>query len=125
MRYRYTRLYSDESGESHFQDLDLELSATDFAASSPPVFLSSPVTAKSYAFFGAPGGWIGDWHVSSGRNLFVVVSGEWEVEASDGEVRTFNASQTLLVEDITGKGHRSRVLTKEGSLAFLVQLNNE
>ena len=120
MPARYTRLFTDSAGESHFDEIETELTLTDFAPSSPPLALSTPLDAAHAAFLGAPAGWEGDWHVSAARNLFVVLSGEWEVEASDGQLRTFGPNSVLLVEDTTGKGHRSRVLTD--SLALVVQL---
>jgi hypothetical protein len=119
---RYTRLYSDRSGESHFEEVDAELSLDDFAPSTPPLGISKYLSAERTAFLGGPSGWTGDWHVSSSRNLFVVISGEWEIEASDGAVRLFSANSVLLAEDTTGKGHRSRVLGEEDSIALLVQL---
>src|ERR1700687_3780033 len=114
---RFVRLYSDASGESHFEDVDAELNLTDFATSAPPLFLSSLNPATQFGFFGAPAGWDSDRHPSSGRNLFVVVDGEWEVTASDGETRRFSSGSILLVEDTAGKGHASRVSSEEGSLA--------
>jgi len=54
------------------------------------------------------------------RNMFVVLSGEWEVTASDGESRRFAVSNALLVEDTTGKGHSSRVMSDTESVAVVV-----
>ncbi len=118
----FTRLYVASDGESHFADLDAELNLTDYASSAPPLYLSSFTTAKQFSFFGAPAGWTSDWHPSTDRNLFVVLSGEWEVTASDRESRRFVVGSVLLVEDTTGKGHTSRVVGDEDSLALLVQL---
>jgi hypothetical protein len=122
MRTNYTRLFADEAGESHFADITLELALADFAPSAPPMGVSDSMPAAQSAFIGGPAGWIGDWHVSSARNLFVVLSGEWEIEASDGTVRKFSAPDVLLAEDTKGKGHRSRVISQEDSLALVVQL---
>jgi hypothetical protein len=122
MKFKYCRLYSDASGESHFEDLEANLSAADLAGAAPPLYISKSLAAKETSFFGAPTGWESDWHPSQARNLFVVVSGSWEIEASDGEIRTFGPKDTLLVEDTTGKGHRSRVLGNEESLSLLVSL---
>jgi hypothetical protein len=119
---RYTRLYSDASGESHLEDVDAKLSLVDFAPATPPLGVSEYLPAERTAFFGGPSGWTGDWHVSSSRNLFVVISGEWEIEASDGTVRLFSANSVVLAEDTTGKGHRSRVISEGDSIALLVQL---
>ncbi|HWN10559.1 MAG TPA: hypothetical protein VNO50_15060 [Pyrinomonadaceae bacterium] len=123
MRAKYTRLYSDSSGESHFEDVEAELTEVQFAPPAPPLSLSEFLPAIQTAFLGAPAGWRGDWHVSSARNWFVVISGAWEIEASDGAKRVFSSTETLLAEDITGKGHKSRVLGDEDSLALLVQLD--
>jgi hypothetical protein len=118
----FTRLYTDASGESHFAEVETGLALVDFAASSPPLYLSAFSPSTQFSFFGAPAGWKSDWHPSTDRNLFVVVSGEWEVTASDGETRRFAGGSVLLVEDTTGKGHTSRVVSAEDSLALLVQL---
>jgi quercetin dioxygenase-like cupin family protein len=69
----------------------------------------------------APAGWSTDWHPSSARNLFIVLTGEWEVTASDGESRRFSVGDVLLVDDTSGKGHRSRVISD--SLAVMVELS--
>ncbi len=122
MQCRFARLYTDASGESHFEDVDAELSLVDFAPPAPPLEVSEYVSATRTAFLGGPAGWNGDWHVSSARNLFVVLSGEWQIEASDGAMRSFTPNSVLLAEDTSGKGHRSRVVSEAGSLALLVQL---
>jgi hypothetical protein len=122
MKAPYVRLFSDDNGESHFQDIQRDLTPTDFAPGIPNLFISTPIEASDASFFGAPSRWEADWHVSSGRHLFAVITGVWEVTASDGEVRTFSRGDVLLVEDTTGKGHASRVVSEEDSLALLVTL---
>src|SRR6266496_1764232 len=122
MKAEYVRLFADSDGESHFQDLEGELPSMKFALSAPELFVSSSLPASQVSFFGAPAGWQADWHPSSGRNLFCVVSGEWEITASDGEERRFSQGDVVLVEDTTGKGHTSRVISDQESLALLVTL---
>lgn len=122
MKATYTRLYTDEQGESHFEDVDAPLNSVPFAPLTPPLDLSAFLPATQCAFLGGAPGWSGDWHPSSARNFFVVLTGEWEIEASDGTIKKFSANDVLLVEDTTGKGHRSRVLGDVESLALLVQL---
>jgi len=122
MKVSYTRLYSDADGESHFEDLEAELVAAEFAPPAPRVNLSSFLPATRLAFFGAPAGWQGDWHPASARNLFIVITGEWEIEASDGTVRKFAPKDVLLTEDTIGKGHKSAVVGFNESLAIVVQL---
>jgi hypothetical protein len=122
MKATYVRLFADSEGESHFADLESGLSSVIFAPATPPLFVSSPLDATHVSFFGAPAGWRSDWHPSSGRNLFCVISGEWEIGASDGEMRRFSQGDVLLVEDVTGKGHVSRVTSDVDSLALLIAL---
>ena len=118
----YVRLYSDTSGESHFDDVEIDLASTDYTPSAPPLFLSDITATTQFRFMQAPAGWTSDWHTSSARTMFFVLSGEWEVTASDGESRRFSVGSALLVEDTTGKGHASRVTSKEGSLAAMLEL---
>ena len=122
MKTPYMRLFADESGESHFEDIDVALALAEFAPTAPPMEVSAFMATSESGFIGGPAGWTSDWHVSSARNLFVVLSGEWEIEASDGTVRKFSSPDVLLAEDTSGKGHRSRVISQEDSLALVVQL---
>lgn len=122
---RYARLFADDSGESHFDDIEIEFAAIDYVQTAAPLDLSATIPASQAAFMRAPAGWTSDFHVSSARNMFVVLSGEWEVTASDGESRRFTVGSALLVEDTTGKGHSSRVVSDAESVAVVVQLNYE
>ena len=122
---RYTRLFSAEQGESHFDEVEIEFASTDYVEGSAPLKLSSPHAAVDYRFMEAPAGWTSDWHPSSARNLFVVLSGEWEVTASDDETRRFKTRDVLLVEDVIGKGHKSRVVGEEDSVALMIEVSTE
>ena len=120
----YTRLYSDAHGESHFEDVEIDLTLTDYAPPAPPLSLSSFTPATQFGFMNAPAGWSSDWHAATARTIFFVLSGEWEVTASDGETRRFRDGSVLLVEDTMGKGHSSRVVSEIDSLAAMVQLSD-
>jgi hypothetical protein len=117
---KYLRLYATEDGESHFEHIEIDLKLADYAPTAPPLSLSEMSTATHVGFMEAPSEWTSDWHPSSARTLFVVLSGEWEVTASDGESRRFGVGSVLLVDDTSGKGHRSRVISE--SLAVMVEL---
>jgi hypothetical protein len=122
---KYTRLYASDDGESHFEQIEVKLSLTEYAPPAPPLELSEMRTAAQFGFMNAPAGWSSDWHLSSARNLFFVLTGEWEVTASDGESRRFRVGSVLLVEDTSGKGHSSRVVSETDSLAAMVELTSE
>lgn len=119
----YTRLYSDDQGESHFDDVEIDLTLTDYAPPAPPLSLSSFTPSTQFGFMNATAGWSSDWHPATARAIFFVLSGEWEVTASDGETRRFRDGSVLLLEDTSGKGHSSRVVGGIDSLAAMVQLD--
>ena len=116
----YIRLFADDAGESHFDDVQIEFAGGEYISSAPPLELSSMFAATQFGFMNAPAGWESDWHSSSGRNFFVVIHGEWEVTASDGERRRFGPQSLLLVEDTMGKGHKSRVVSD--SIVAIIEL---
>lgn len=119
---RIARLYSDDAGESHFEDIEIELFATDYVSSAPSIELSNATPASQARFMSAGPGWSSDWHASSARALFFVLTGEWEVSTSVGESLRFGVGSVLLVEDLTGKGHQSRVLGDKASIAAMIEL---
>ena len=51
---KYTRVYADENGESHFEDVEVEFSSVDFAPPAPPLDLSAFTPATQYGFLRAP-----------------------------------------------------------------------
>ena len=71
---------------------------------------------------GAAPGWVGTPHPSPRRQLFIVLAGEMEGVASDGQVRSIRAGQVLLMEDTFGKGHSSRVVGDDYMLSAIVPL---
>jgi mannose-6-phosphate isomerase-like protein (cupin superfamily) len=118
----YTRLYTDKDGESHFEEAQTDLALTEYAPPAPPLLLSAFTPARQFGFMQAPAGWSSDWHPSSVRSMFFVLSGEGEVTASDGETRRFAVGSILLAEDTDGKGHRSKVVSDVDSLAAMLEL---
>jgi hypothetical protein len=104
------RLFSSDDGESHFQDVDIPFEEVDdYFENTPPVLFSPFERADTYGFERVPPGWLGDWHPAPRRVLAIYLSGELEIQASDGEVRAIGPGTILLAEDTTGKGHRNRV----------------
>ena len=123
MKVMYTCLYADSDGESHFKDVEVELQETDFAPPAMPLNVSSFNSATECGFAAAPPGWYGDWHPTPQRQFLFYLAGEAEVGVSDGEVRTFEQGDIVLVEDTTGKGHVSRVLSSVEVLNAVVRLS--
>ena len=119
---RYVRLYADDDGETHFEDVEVPMERVDYATHAPPAYVSQPVQAARVLYIRLPRGWSGDWHNSPARQFGVVMGGRFELTASDGESRTLSAGDARLLEDVVGKGHRSRVVGDEDVLTMVVQL---
>jgi hypothetical protein len=120
----YVRIYADSDGESHFEDVEVSLKPVDFAPPAPLLHASAFTPASQFGFLSAPPGWFGDWHLPPRRQILFFLSGENELEVSDGEVRYFGPGSVLLVEDTTGIGHRSRIVGSDWALAAVVQLDD-
>lgn len=122
---KYTRLYSDPAGESHFCGERIPFDLVDFAPPAPPISVSQSLSADSVFLISSPSGWHGDWHPAPQRQLIIVLSGELEVRVSDGEVHRFRPGDFLLVEDTTGKGHISTVTSGRRAYCAVVPLKDE
>lgn len=115
-------VYTDYDGDSHFKDVEVGFELVNFAPPAPPVGLSSFMHASRFVFFKTPSGWYGDWHPRPERQFFCCISGEIELTASDGQKRIFRSGDVLLLEDIKGKGHKTKVSSKDDFVAAVVQL---
>lgn len=100
---RIARIWADGEGQSHYQDVEVEL-----LPSGPLGSMSSPLPVASMILRENEAGYDYDWHVAPRRQYIVMLSGFVEIQVSDGETRTFGPGEILLVEDTTGRGHKSR-----------------
>jgi hypothetical protein len=113
---KITRVYTDGEGESHFDDLVIGL-----RDAGPIGFLSEPFPAKEVLFRRNEAGYDYDWHPAPRRQFIVLLDGAIELQVSDGERRIFHGGEILLLEDIHGRGHRTRNLeARERHSVFVV-----
>ena len=113
---RITRVYADEHGQSHFDDIEIPLRDAGTIGR-----LSDPVPAESVIFRANDAGYDYDWHVAPQRQFIILLDGAIEIETSDGHRRTFRGGDVLLMEDTTGRGHRTRnVEPRERRSLFIV-----
>lgn len=119
---RCARIVSDDGGPSRFEDIDVDLAPVDYAPPAPPFALSAAVSTAAMLLTELPAGYESDWHPSPARQWFLQLSGELEVETGDGQVRRLAAGGAVLVEDVTGPGHRTRVVGAVPVRAAFVRL---
>lgn len=98
-----TRVWADESGQSHFETLDFDLKK-----SGPLGLMSEPLPVTSMILRENPAGYDYGWHTAPREQYIVMLEGQVEITVSDGEVKTFGPGDIVLVSDTTGKGHASR-----------------
>lgn len=118
----YVRVYADSIGESHFDDITIDLNEIDFAPPAPPIFTSDLEPSSNYGFASVLPGWESEWHPAPKRQFMIYISGTIEAEVSDGEIRQFGPGSITLVEDTFGKGHKSRVVGGEPVVGVIIQL---
>src|SRR5512142_1448987 len=107
---KHYRVSSDPSGETHFADLgEVPFTLADYAPPAPPLGVSPFAPAVQYGFICLPRGWCGDWHPVPSRQIHVYLSGELEVQVSDGSTERIGPGTVVLLEDTTGKGHVTTV----------------
>ncbi|MGV7224074.1 MAG: hypothetical protein ACQ9MH_21440 [Nitrospinales bacterium] len=62
---QYIRLCTDESGESHFEDLENELAPMDFAPPAAPLNIAQFLPTAQSLWVGAPVGWQEKSHIQA------------------------------------------------------------
>ena len=101
-----TRIYKDASGTSRFANEEIALESAGEIGRLSPLFPADGIifreTDDTYDY---------DWHPSPRRQWLLLLDGEIEIEAGDGESRRFRGGDILRLEDIDGRGHRTRQLS--------------
>jgi len=118
----YVQLYADMEGESHFQNHQIELTSTNFAPPAPVLDVSPIEPAAGCGFARLAAGWVGDWHPSPKRQWIFFLAGAMEFKVSSGDVHRAGAGSAILLEDTSGKGHQSRVVSDDAAIIVIVQL---
>jgi len=121
---KYTKIFTDGKGETHFDEMEIDLEFNQYAPPAPPFMVSELRPAVLYGFSRFPAGWVGDWHPAPRRQFFLILSGEVECTVSDGESRVFGPGSVVLVEDTTGKGHVSRIVGSEDFMAAMIVIDD-
>jgi quercetin dioxygenase-like cupin family protein len=120
-RMKYTIVYSDQTGKSHFKDNEIEFIKTP-NTDSQQAEISKPTFATKIFFTKMPKGWHKDWYTIEKKQFFCVLEGQIEVTVGDGEKRVFGQGDILFFEDINGMGHQVRVVGETDFMAASIPL---
>ena len=104
-QFSITRVYSDQNGDSHFEDISLPLTSAGAIG-----YLSEKYNAEKLVFRKVLPGYDYAFHTAPTRQFIILLDGKIEIETSLGEKRIFSAGDVLQMEDTKGKGHKTRNL---------------
>ena len=117
------RVYSGADGQSHIAELALALEPfRDVEGAHGQGTALQP--ARGIAFRVAPPGYVLDWHCAPRRQYSISLSGTAEIEVGDGTVVRVEPGDVVLAEDLTGRGHVTRVVGAEPRFYAIVPLND-
>lgn len=103
--FHITRVYSDSKGDSHFEEIHIPLKDAGNIGK-----LSDVLPASGMIFREVEPTYDWDFHTAPQKQYIILLDGEIEIETSLGDKRIFKAGEILLVEDTTGKGHKTKNL---------------
>jgi hypothetical protein len=115
--FQLTRVYNDSNGESHFEDVQIPLQNAGTIG-----LLSETLPANGVIFREVAPTYDYDFHTAPQRQYIILLEGSIEIETSLGEKRIFKAGEVLLVEDTTGKGHKTRNLQANKRRSIFITL---
>jgi len=116
------RVYADEKGESHFSEMEIAMSGSSRLVLGHTIQMSTPASAANIQFLTFPAGISNDWHPAPARQFVISLDRTFEIETSDGERRQVQPSSVIFVEDIWGKGHKTRSLGDHAGTVVFIRL---
>ena len=124
--FTYPRLYCGPEGDTHFQDLTVELRNTNFAPPAAPIHIGGEVAASRAFFGGFEAGWGAHDleqrlnHPAPAIQFAIVVQGTFSITTTDGETRRLRPGGVVRLEDTAPcKGHITVVGDQTGVLMFV------
>jgi hypothetical protein len=108
------RLYSGEDGQTHIEFMNLETHPE----------LGTLQKAEGIQFRSAPPGHFMDWHPAPRRQFVITLLGQVEIGLGDGSVHRFGPGHVNLAEDLTGKGHTTRVIGDQPRITATIPLSS-
>jgi hypothetical protein len=97
---RLIHIYATPDGESHLERIEIANGAGEI-----------PVTAMTAGAYARSQSSRADWHQAPRKQFAINMTGSLEVEISDGSRHMIGQGDLVFLEDVTGKGHVTRVLS--------------
>jgi uncharacterized cupin superfamily protein len=110
----FYRLYTGDDGESHLEELDLEKG---------PIEWEAVQKATGVGFRRQPPGYFSDWHHAPRRQYVITLAGGVEIGLGDGTVKRLGPGDVMLADDLTGRGHTTRVTGNDQRISVVIPLD--
>jgi hypothetical protein len=121
MVLKATRIYTGPDGESHFEDIEISLDIRKGSNRRQ----STPMKSSDITFIEQDPGYMNDWHNAPCRQIVITLEGMCEIEIGGGIKRRFEHGNILLAEDVTGRGHITRVVSSKPRRAIFIPLQSK
>ena len=114
------RVYTGDDGESHFEDVEIDLEARGGAGR-----VSSLIAGPGVYFRDVDGSYDLDFHNAPRRQFVVNLVGSVDIEIGDGTVRRMEPGTILLAEDTAGRGHKSRAVEGQPRQCLFIPVDED
>jgi quercetin dioxygenase-like cupin family protein len=111
-----TRIYTGTDGQSHAEEIEIRITEGNN---------SDMLEATGVQFRRQPPGYFNDWHPGPRRQLIITLSGRGEMEVAGGRKIDLVPGRIELIEDLTGKGHITRVVGREDRVSVAIPLADQ
>jgi quercetin dioxygenase-like cupin family protein len=86
---------------------------------------SELMKATGVQFSRTAAGNFSNWHVGPRRQYVITLSGRGEIEVAGGKKISMGPGHINLIEDLTGKGHTTRVVGTEDRITVAIPLADQ
>jgi hypothetical protein len=115
---KITRLYTGPDGQTHAEEIEVTFGPGGTDAFKLMAGAGADVRR-------APPGRVTDWHTAPRRQYVITLSGHGEVELIDGTKIALGPGSIDLAEDLTGKGHITRVIGNEDRVTIAIPVSDD
>jgi hypothetical protein len=111
---KITRLYTGPDGQTHAEEIEVK-----FGPGGTKLMAGAGAEIRR-----APPGRVADWHTAPRRQYVITLSGHGEVELIDGTKIELGPGSIDFAEDLTGKGHITRVIGNEDRVTMAIPVSD-
>ena len=116
---KITRLFTGPDGLTHAEEIDAKF-APGGGGGNDVYKLMANSGAELHR---SPPGRVADWHTAPRRQYVITLKGHGEIELTGGKKIEVGPGNIELAEDLTGKGHITRVIGNEDRVTITIPLS--